>query len=32
MSRAASASNADRIDHRDKLAAFGPDIVEPLLV
>lgn len=29
--RAASASNAARIDHRDELAAFGPEIVDPLL-
>ena len=31
ISRAASASNAERIDHRDDVAAFGPEIVEPLL-
>ena len=31
LSRAASASNAERIDHRDDLAAFGPEIIDPLL-
>ena len=31
LRRAASATNADRIDHRDKLAGLGPEIVEPLL-
>ena len=31
LDRAALASNADRIEHRDELAAFGPAIVNPLL-
>jgi hypothetical protein len=31
LKRAASASNATRIDHRDTLAAFGSAVVEPLV-
>lgn len=31
LKRAAAASNATRIDHRDTLASFGSAVVEPLL-